>query len=189
MTQHYCNDHDIYDLGKGIYANVLNGVWQYIKSSEHSEDLKRILKSELEDNLGMCAQGNLSRLCNILSGYMEEIDIRSLNEIISADLFLDKIFSSDIYATPGSKRDIEELNAATDNSIKNKGPINCPNCIWLKAESIETKTSPGPLFGSKLKAKIIGKIAKPAKIAIRVSSEATVKEVPTTFCSFGIYAP
>jgi len=86
MTQHYCNDHDIYDLGKGIYANVLNGVWQYIKSSEHSEDLKRILKSELEDNIGMCAQGNLSRLCNILSGYMEEIDIRSLNEIISDKL-------------------------------------------------------------------------------------------------------
>lgn len=86
MTQHYCNDHDIYDLGKGIYANVLNGVWQYIKTSEHSEDLKRILKSELEDNIGMCAQGNLSRLCNILSGYMEEIDIRSLNEIISDKL-------------------------------------------------------------------------------------------------------
>jgi len=86
MTQHYCNDHDIYDLGKGIYANVLNGVWQYIKTSEHSEDLKRILKSELEDNIGMCAQGNLSRLCNILAGYMEEIDIRSLNEIISDKL-------------------------------------------------------------------------------------------------------
>lgn len=86
MTQHYCNDHDIYDLGKGIYANILNGVWQYIKSSENSEDLKRILKSELEDNIGMCAQGNLSRLCNILAGYMEEIDLRSLNEMISDNL-------------------------------------------------------------------------------------------------------
>jgi len=40
---------------------------------------------------------------------------------------------------------------------------------------------PGPLFGSKLNAKIIGKIANPASIAIRVSSEATVKEVLTTF--------
>lgn len=86
MTHHYCNDHDIYDLGKGIYANVLNGVWQYIKTSENSEDLKRILKSELEDNIGMCAQGNLSRLCNILAGYMEEIDLRSLNEMISDKL-------------------------------------------------------------------------------------------------------
>lgn len=86
MTNHYCNDHDIYDLGKGIYANVLNGIWQYIKTSEHSEDLKKILKSELEDNIGMCAQGNLSRLCNILSGYMEEIDLRSLNELIGDKL-------------------------------------------------------------------------------------------------------
>ena len=55
--------------------------------------------------------------------------IHTKNEIICADPFLDKIFSSDMYATPGSRRDIEELKAATDNSIKNKGPITCPNCI------------------------------------------------------------
>ena len=55
--------------------------------------------------------------------------IHTKNEIISADLFLDKIFSSDKYATPGSKREIDELKAATDSNIKNNGPINCPNCI------------------------------------------------------------
>ena len=27
----------------------------------------------MEDNIGMCAQGNLSRLCNILAGHMEGI--------------------------------------------------------------------------------------------------------------------
>ena len=46
------------------------------------------------------------------------------NEIISADRFLDKIPSSERYATPGSSKEIEELRAATDNRMKNNGPIN-----------------------------------------------------------------
>jgi hypothetical protein len=39
----------------------------------------------MTDNIGMCAQGNLSRLCNILSGYLDGIntDTRSKNEIIA----------------------------------------------------------------------------------------------------------
>jgi hypothetical protein len=88
MTVFYCNDSDIYELGKGIYANVLNSIWQYIKSSENSEDLKKILRNEMEDNIGMCAQGNLSRICNILSGYLDGlvVDTRSINEIIGTKL-------------------------------------------------------------------------------------------------------
>ena len=66
-------------------------------------------------------------------------------EIIIADFFLDNILSSDRYATPGSKIEIEELSAATDNSIKNIGPIIYPNCISLKVEAIDIKTRPGPL--------------------------------------------
>ena len=82
MTAKYCEDVDIYDLGIGIYPRVLNSVWQFIKSSPDSVDLKKILASEMKDNIGMCAQGNLSRLCNILSGYIEGIDTRSRSEII-----------------------------------------------------------------------------------------------------------
>ena len=65
-------------------------------------------------------------------------------EITIADFFLDKILSSDKNATPGSRIDIEELNAATDNNIKNMGPMNCPYCISLKADAKDTKTIPGP---------------------------------------------
>jgi hypothetical protein len=84
MMAKYCHDDDIYDLGHGIYGRVLNSVWQYIKASPDSADLKKILKTEMQDNIGMCAQGNLSRLCNILSGYLDGIntDTRSKNEII-----------------------------------------------------------------------------------------------------------
>lgn len=84
MMSKYCADDDIYDMGHGIYGRVLNSVWQYIKASPHKEDLKKILAVELKDNIGMCAQGNLSRLCNILSGYLDGVDTeaKSKNEII-----------------------------------------------------------------------------------------------------------
>jgi len=75
MMAKYCQDDDIYELGHGIYAKVLNSVWQYIKTSPDAEDLKKILASEMKDNIGMCAQGNLSRLCNILSGYMDGVQV------------------------------------------------------------------------------------------------------------------
>ena len=84
MMAKYCGDDNIYEMGNGIYGRVLNSVWQYIKASPDAEDLKKILAAEMEDNIGMCAQGNLSRLCNILSGYLDGIntDVKSKNEII-----------------------------------------------------------------------------------------------------------
>lgn len=82
MAAKYCNNEDIYDMGPGIYAKVLNSVWQFIKNSEHHEDLKKILASELVDSIGMCAQGNLSRICNVLTGYMDGLDVRSDREIL-----------------------------------------------------------------------------------------------------------
>jgi hypothetical protein len=83
MMAKYCKDEEIYEM-PGIYPLVLNSVWQYIKASDDKEELKKILKSEMEDNIGMCAQGNLSRLCNILSGYLDGLNpvIKSLNEIL-----------------------------------------------------------------------------------------------------------
>jgi hypothetical protein len=84
MTAKYCNiAEDIYEMGPGIYAKVLNAVWQFIKTSEHEDDLKKILTSELTDSVAMCAQGNLSRICNVLTGYMDGLDIRSDREVLA----------------------------------------------------------------------------------------------------------
>lgn len=71
MVAKYCTDETIYDLQRGIYGKVLDCVWQYIKKSTDKECLMKILKTEMRDNIGMCAQGNLSRLTNILAGYVE----------------------------------------------------------------------------------------------------------------------
>jgi hypothetical protein len=83
MMAKYCSEESIYEM-EGIYPKVLNAVWQFILHSEDKQDLIKILKSEMEDNIGMCAQGNLSRLCNILNGYIDgiQLDTESLNEKI-----------------------------------------------------------------------------------------------------------
>jgi hypothetical protein len=60
-------------LEPGIYGKVLDCVWQYTKTSEHKGDICKRIKEEMEDNIGMCAQGNLVRICNILSGYLEGV--------------------------------------------------------------------------------------------------------------------
>jgi hypothetical protein len=87
MSAMYCVDSEIYEMGKGIYGRVLDCVWQFIVKSEHKQDLCRILKSELQDNIGMCAQGNLSRLANILAGYMDGVKSQeSLSEILGREL-------------------------------------------------------------------------------------------------------
>jgi hypothetical protein len=73
FTSMYCSDATIYDMEPGIFGKVVDGVWQYINKSPDRKDLKKILAAELRDNIGMCAQGNLSRVCNVLQGYMEGI--------------------------------------------------------------------------------------------------------------------
>jgi hypothetical protein len=116
MTGKYCSQDDIYDLGHGIYRRVLNSVWQYIKTSPDSESLKRILRTEMIDNIGMCAQGNLSRICNILSGYIEGVDVgvKSKNETIGERLSLLLDVDDLDERTAAGRRVLEELNVPTE---------------------------------------------------------------------------
>ena len=46
----------------------------------------KALSQELTDSVGLCAQGNLSRLCNVLAGYLEglDLDLRSPVEILGS---------------------------------------------------------------------------------------------------------
>jgi hypothetical protein len=112
MMAKYCSDEDIYGLGPGIYARVLNCVWQYIKASPESAELKNILKSEMQDNVGMCAQGNLSRICNILSGYMDglALDTRSKNQIIGERFALLMEIESAEERVAAGRRILEDLD-------------------------------------------------------------------------------
>ena len=81
--QKYISSASIYEMGEGIYGQTLAGIWYYIKNSEHKDDLCKILAQELTDSVGQCLQGNLSRLCNVLAGYMEGVGSQeSVSEIL-----------------------------------------------------------------------------------------------------------
>lgn len=113
MVAKYCTDDRIYDLQRGIYGKVLDCVWQYIKNSTDKEDLKKILKVEMRDNIGMCAQGNLSRLTNILAGYVECVVIEEsitdkLGRLLPPLMEIDDI--------------VERLNAAARIFVENGVP-------------------------------------------------------------------
>jgi hypothetical protein len=68
---------------------VFDGLWVYIhnQKTDLRNDLITRLHQELEDNVGTCAQGNLSRLVNVLSGYIEkEMDCAPVFEVSLSDL-------------------------------------------------------------------------------------------------------
>jgi hypothetical protein len=83
MALMYYSDTSIYNLKSPTYRLVMDGVWVYIDSQK--EDLQKEiverLAQELEDNVGMCAQGNLSRLVNVLSGYMPGVGFKNEKSI------------------------------------------------------------------------------------------------------------
>lgn len=82
LIEKYTSDETIYDMVSGIYGKTLDSVWLYIKEHSDKEVLIKTLKTELEDNIGMCAQGNLTRLCNVLQGYLDEMPKPSIAEIL-----------------------------------------------------------------------------------------------------------
>ena len=82
LMEKYTSNETIYDMVEGIYGKTLDSVWQYIKNSSDKAVLIKTLKTELEDNIGMCAQGNLTRLCNVLQGYLDDMPAPSIAEIL-----------------------------------------------------------------------------------------------------------
>jgi hypothetical protein len=68
----YTEKASIYDIDKA-YTRALDAVVAYIETHPEKKELYERVTQELTDNVGMCSQGNLSRICNILSGYLDGI--------------------------------------------------------------------------------------------------------------------
>lgn len=118
MQAKYSQDENIYEMGNGIYGKALDGVWQYTKSSKEKADIISALRQELEDSIGMCAQGNLSRICNILAGFMDGIGSQeSLAEILGRELPL--------------LMQIESAKARMKEAINLMSNNNVPRQEWL----------------------------------------------------------
>ena len=63
------------------YATAFNHLWAYIRGHEHKEELVKRLSEEIRDGVGMCANGRLARLMNVVEGYMEGISTTSRKEL------------------------------------------------------------------------------------------------------------
>ena len=74
FSSKYCADDSIYEMESGIFGKLMDSVWQHVKTSPESASLKEIVKEELEMNIGMCAQGNLTRVANILVGILDGLN-------------------------------------------------------------------------------------------------------------------
>ena len=86
----------------------------------------------------------------------------------------DHPLSSTKYAVITSSKEIPEVTAAMISRKKKRGAKKAPPGMALNTLVRERKTSPGPWSGGSPKAKIAGKIAKPAKMAMRVSRKVII---------------
>jgi hypothetical protein len=117
MISQYAQDTAIYDIEPGIYGKVLDSVWQYVKNSPNKEDLCIIIRSELQDNVAMCAQGNLSRICNVLAGILEGVGSQeSLSERLG------RLF--------GPLMEIEDMSDRISRAMQILTENNVPNDEW-----------------------------------------------------------
>ena len=67
--------------GPVIYSDVFDHLWAYIRGHEHKEELVKRLGEEIRDGTGMCANGKLARLLNVVEGYMEGVSTTSSKEL------------------------------------------------------------------------------------------------------------
>lgn len=72
MVKMYHAGDSIYEHRRA-YKRALDAVWAVIRTHENRAELYVRLAEEMNDNIGMCAQGNLSRICNILCGYSDAV--------------------------------------------------------------------------------------------------------------------
>lgn len=66
------------------YKEILERVWAISGEHEHKDAIRSVLKSEIQDGMRMCFTGQVTRIANSLSGFMEGVEITiSVNEQIS----------------------------------------------------------------------------------------------------------
>lgn len=57
-----------------LYRRLMYGLIVYIQKSEHKDEMWKRLWEECCEALHMCCEGHISRLCNVLVGYVDGLD-------------------------------------------------------------------------------------------------------------------
>lgn len=55
--------------GDRLYRRCLRGLWVLINESAHFDELCKRFVEECNESVGMCCEGHISRLCNVLVGF------------------------------------------------------------------------------------------------------------------------
>lgn len=73
ITYMYYNKDKFLDYGESSYRRFMDHIISYTLSQPENKkkEIFTILNNEVRDSIGLCFQGNISRLINVLSGYIE----------------------------------------------------------------------------------------------------------------------
>lgn len=73
LTYMYYNKDKFLDYGESSYRKFMDHIISYALSQSEikKKEIFAILNNEIKDSIGLCFQGNISRLINVLSGYIE----------------------------------------------------------------------------------------------------------------------
>ena len=57
------------ELNDCLYQKALDGLWVLIQAHKEKDELVKRLLEEMKESVGMCCEGHISRLCNVLVGF------------------------------------------------------------------------------------------------------------------------
>jgi predicted house-cleaning noncanonical NTP pyrophosphatase (MazG superfamily) len=63
------------------YSKIFDHLWSYIRSHPHKEELVKRLTEEIIEGVGVCPNGKLARLMNVVEGYMEGVSTANPKEL------------------------------------------------------------------------------------------------------------
>jgi hypothetical protein len=70
------------------FGDVVDHVWAYIREHENKKDLVLRLAQETAEGIGMCSNGKMARLVNVLQGYDETLEMEKPKELFQAAIAL-----------------------------------------------------------------------------------------------------
>lgn len=111
-----------------MYRKLLTGLWTYVKSEEDAErrkELEKRMHQECSEAVRMCCQGHTNRLVNVLSGFVEGVDVvvqRPKGEILQEK-----------FAMIGGVEDVAERTRQANAVIAELGLTAEEAAPWLEA--------------------------------------------------------
>jgi hypothetical protein len=70
------------------YGDVVDRVWAFIRGHAERTELTVRLAQEVSEGTGMCANGKMARLVNVLQGYDETLDVEPPREVFQSAIAL-----------------------------------------------------------------------------------------------------